>query len=285
VTAASDAGSLDLALVQLSIECGRPSANREEIARLLVNADLTPGTLVVLPELCTTGFPGHAPGGLDPGETPVERLYAHDLEFFRAIARRHRVGVLGGTMVPTDGRGANAAVLVSPDDGPARVYRKVHLMSQIGEAASFAAGREPVVAPVGPFRALLSVCYDLRFPELYRSTHGVGYDLITVQANWPMQRHAHWRSLLVARAIENQAWVVGVNRVGGYQSPFGPLRYLGASMVVGPRGDIVLEANDQPGVSRVRIDRDAVLSTRRQFNVLADRCVGPEASLPVEAAS
>ncbi len=110
------------------------------------------------------------------------------------------------------------------------------------------------------------VCYDLRFPEIFRRAAVQGATLLVVIANWPAPRVAHWRQLLIARAIENQAYVVGVNRAGSDPK----LVYPGSSLVIDPRGAIVAELDDRPGLLTATLDLAALEEYRRQFPALAD---------------
>jgi omega-amidase len=259
----------DILMVQCPILVDAPDRNRLMISELLGKDAVPAGSLIVLPELCTTGLPcagTNSPPVLDPA-----RVFEDDAAFYKGLAVGFKAFVLGATTEPCGTKRANASLLVSPEGKISLTYRKVHLMNQIGEDQQFAAGSSLGLAWVGSTRLLTTICYDLRFPELYRKGAEEGCEVITVQANWPAARQDHWDALLVARAIENQAWVVGVNRVGTHQSPFGPIQYRGGSLVVSPLGEIVARGGEGPEVVRARIGWAELETCRRQFEVLRDR--------------
>jgi predicted amidohydrolase len=161
----------------------------------------------------------------------------------------------------------NLSLLYAPDGSERAVYRKTHPFSYGGEDRLFEAGREIVTVDVEGWVVQPTVCYDLRFPELYRAGSGRGAHLILVQANWPEARQSHWRALLQARAIENQAFVAGVNCVGTQDA----LRYAGGSAVFSPKGEVVAQAGAEEGLVRAKIDLDACKQWRRHFPALRDR--------------
>ena len=270
MTPPSASAELQLVVVQSDIDASSPERSRERIEDMLGRVSVPAQSLVVLPELCSVGLAPLA-AGVDV-RTSAASLFEGDVAFFRKLSANLGAFVLGASVEPSALGRRNAAVLMDPRGELSCTYGKIHLMSQIGEGQAFTAGAGLLVVPIGCMRTLISVCYDLSFPELYRAGHeGGGYDLITVQANWPAPRHAHWEALLVARAIENQAWVLGVNRVGAQVMPFGSLSYRGGSLLVNPRGEVVARAGDGACVLSARVDLDAVRLARRQFDVLRDR--------------
>jgi predicted amidohydrolase len=170
------------------------------------------------------------------------------------------------TTLQADGRGRNEAVLVDPSGAETARYCKRHPFSLGQEPRHFVAGEAIVVSPVGPFQLAPSICYDLRFPEGYRRATCAGANLLAVIANWPEVRVAHWRALLVARAIENQAYVIGVNRVGSDPK----LRYTGQSLIVDPWGRLLADAQDSECAIGADLDLDALLEYRRTLPALGD---------------
>jgi predicted amidohydrolase len=245
---------------QFDIAWENPKANFARIRALLEEVKPGPGSLVVLPELCATGFSMNVAQIADPEGGVTE-------QFLAACARDWKVYVLGGAVVRgEDGWGRNQALAFSPESQLLARYSKMQPFTLGGESAHYRAGTAPVVfqwhnALVAPL-----ICYDLRFPEVFRAAVRLGAQVFTVIANWPVVRVQHWVTLLQARAIENQAWVVGVNRCGTDPKHI----YPGRSLVVNPHGEIVASAGDAPGVTAATIDIDAVTHWRRDFPALKD---------------
>lgn len=219
--------------------------------------------LVVLPEMFDTGFSFNLRATADTdGRT---------LAFLRDRARRWGVTLHGGrTVLGPDGRGRNRSTIVGPDGAILAEYDKLHPFT-LGppggtEADAFSPGTEVVTypwrTPEGELRVGCAICYDLRFPEVFRAGLARGAEMFVVPANWPTSRVAHWRTLLIARAIENQAFVLGVNRVGRDPTP---LEYPGASMAVDPQGTVLAEADDRECVRQVVIDPGEVRRWREKF--------------------
>jgi predicted amidohydrolase len=175
---------------------------------------------------------------------------------------------LGGSVAVRDAadtRPVNRFLLFGPD-GPVVHYDKRHLFGFAGEDRYMAAGDAVVTVPVAGVRVSPFVCYDLRFADDFWDV-GPTTDLFVVVANWPAERAAHFRALLVARAIENQAYVVGVNRVGDAHG----LAHDGGSVVVDPWGAVVVEAGDTDAMIVATIDTDTVARSRADFPTFADR--------------
>jgi predicted amidohydrolase len=255
--------------------------------------------MIVLPELFSTGYldgaalsgsaaSGRATPAGSLGPAALAGVAAADRAFLADLAIRTRCWVAGttveapreadkslaggqgdGTQSPLTGPGLyrNLSLLYAPDGSERAAYRKIHPFSYGGEDKLFEAGREIVTVDVEGWVAQPTICYDLRFPELYRAGSGRGTHLILVQANWPEARQAHWRALLQARAIENQAFVAGVNCCGDQDA----LRYAGGSAVYSPKGEPVAQAGAEEAVLRARLDLDACKQWRKHFPALRDR--------------
>jgi omega-amidase len=227
--------------LQLDIVWENPPANFEKIRRLL--ADVRPGTLVVLPEMCLTGFT--MADIEDTGESIAE--LSKGIKILAGIKCNHR----------------NEAVLFEDGRELAR-YAKMHPFKFAGETV--VPGTEPVVVDCGEFKLAPTVCYDLRFPELFRAGVKRGANLFAVIANWPAPRLDHWLTLLKARAIENQAYVIGVNRCGRDPN----VEYPGCSQIISPRGEALADAGEGEGVVRAELDLPALQAYRRDFPALDD---------------
>ncbi|MCX7049441.1 MAG: carbon-nitrogen family hydrolase [Candidatus Sumerlaeota bacterium] len=147
------------------------------------------------------------------------------------------------------------------------VYHKNHVFTYGGEHIAYSSGDEAPIFRVGKFAMGLFICYDLRFPEMFRAAVACGADLFVIPANWPNPRKDHWLTLLKARAIENQAYVIGVNRTGASPSH----SYFGASLVVSPRGEVLAQAGEGEELLLADIHPEEVTSWRNEFPALKDR--------------
>lgn len=250
-------------LLQLDLAWEDPATNLTRAAEAARRADPAPGDLIVLPEMFDTGFSMNAAASIDRGTT---------LDAMRQIAARYGVCVLGGrTVAGTDGRGRNVATAVGPDGAVLCEYTKCHPFTLGGEHLAFDAGDGPRLFSWGGLTIAPIICYDLRFPELFRRAMRMGAEAFVVIACWPSARHAHWRTLLPARAVENQAYVLGCNRSG--KDP--KLEYMGGSMAVGPTGETLVESFEPNAVIRVPLDPAAVRRWREKFPAWKDhRLIG-----------
>lgn len=249
-------------LVQLDILWEDKPGNRAKVASLLDRADPAPSDLVILPEMFDTGFSFH-----------VERTADTDgatLEFLKDQARSRSVYLHGSRTAINHGRAMNLTSVIDPNGTILCEYEKIHPFG-LGapgerEADHFPGGSEVVCSTWNALRVCPAICYDLRFPELFRKGLLAGAEMFVVPANWPAARAAHYRALLIARAIENQAFVIGVNRVG--RDP--KLAYAGQSVVVSPMGEILGEMDDREGVLGVEIDPTLVREWRARFPAWRD---------------
>jgi predicted amidohydrolase len=183
-----------------------------------------------------------------------------------AIAARHDVWLLAGLAARDDGGTFNAAALFSPAGALAGAYRKQRLFAYGGEHASYAPGTSPFVFDVEGVRVAPFVCYDLRFPELFRAV-ARDVDAIVLIANWPAARRAHWDALVKARSIENLCYVVAVNRTG----TGGKLEYDGGSVAYDPWGELVASsAAARDEVATVDVDPERVRGIRGRYPFLED---------------
>ncbi len=251
---------MTLAGLQTDIAWEDRQANFSRIEAMLAESPPLPaGSLLVLPELSTSGFTMNTAASVEPRDGESAR-------FFSELARRHRSYVLAGIAAPGDtpNLGANEAVCFDPDGVEVARYRKRHPFPLANEAEHYPAGNRAVVFEIGGWKVAPLICYDLRFPESFREAAALGAELFVVIANWPVARVDHWTTLLRARAIENLAYVVGMNRSGS--DPFLP--YPGASLVVGPKGEILAEAGADPGILRAELDLEALRQWRRDFPAL-----------------
>jgi predicted amidohydrolase len=246
-----------VAVVQYDIVWEDKTANHALVERLLDDADLEAGTFVLLPELGDTGF-----------SFDLERIVDDEsLAWGRGLAARLGCWLqVGHARYGPRRRGRNCATIIAPDGTDLVTYEKIHPFSYGREAEFYDGGDRIVIRRCSDAAVSPLICYDLRFPELWRHAALAGAEVFTIGASWPAARHEHWRSLLPARAIENQAFVVAVNRTG--RDPH--LAYEGGSMIISPMGEKLAEAGPEPVVLQARLDLDALRTWRREFPTLAD---------------
>ncbi|MBP6602285.1 MAG: carbon-nitrogen family hydrolase [Verrucomicrobiales bacterium] len=225
-------------------------------ASAAASSDIGVASLLVFPELSTCGF------SMNPGRT-AEPKEGESFQFFSQLAKKHQSYVIAGLAVESDkpGLGANEAVCFAPAGEEIARYRKMHPFPLVEEEKHYPAGSAPVVFPIGEWTVSTLICYDLRFPEPFRRATAMGAELFVVIANWPIAREDHWLTLLRARAIENQAYVVGVNRSGTDPT----LTYPGSSLIVGPKGETIAHAGREPGLITADLNREELLQWRRDF--------------------
>jgi predicted amidohydrolase len=222
--------------VQFDIVWENPPANHDKVRSLV--RDLPAGGLIVLPEMFATGFSFQAP----PGRP----------EFLPELARHTGCHVVGGLVTGT----RNEAVAFDPTGRELARYAKLHPFLPGGEP--YTAGTHPVTFACGEFTVAPFICFDLRFPEDFRTVRA---ELYLVIANWPHVREDHWLTLLRARAIENQAYVVGVNRIGRDPNHV----YGGRSQIIGPRGEVLADAGNAERLLSADISPTVVRAYRDEF--------------------
>jgi predicted amidohydrolase len=262
----SSSMALRVAAIQTDIVWEQPSANFERLAVKLRTAATAGAQLLVLPEMYSYGFSMATERIAEPPDGP-------SVAFLREQAVSLGVWVCG--TVPERGaahpggddsaRPSNTFVLAQPD-GKLHRYRKRHPFSFAKEHEHYLAGDELVTVEIEGLRTSLFVCYDLRFADDFWEV-ATSTDLYLVVANWPQRRREHWQTLLRARAIENQAWVVGVNRVG----EGGDQVYSGDSTIIDPWGEVIATASRDETTLFADIDAERVADARSKFPVLADR--------------
>ncbi|MCA1963915.1 MAG: carbon-nitrogen family hydrolase [Prosthecobacter sp.] len=253
--------TLPIHAIQLDSVWEDKAASFAKVRALLAASPPPQGALVVLPEMFATGFSCAVEATAEPehGETEF---------FLKALARDHRCCVVGGLVVrqAQGARALNQALAVGPDGEILARYTKRRPFSLGGESAVHERGHAPVVFEWGGFRLGLLVCYDLRFPELARDLVRLGAEVIVCIAAWPVKRFLHWMTLLQARAIENQAYVIGVNRTGSEPA----YSYNGRSLVVDPQGVIIADAGEREQVLCSTLEHAIVSEWRAQFPALRD---------------
>jgi len=248
---------LNVAMVQAEILWRDVPGNLARFEGSLEQVGVT--DMIILPEMFTSGF---SMQGKEETAAAYERIKA----WMERMAMRKNALVIGSTVYGEGGLYYNRLLGAYPNGGCA-VYDKRHCFTMGEERAHFTPGRKREIFTFKGIRIAPFVCYDLRFPVWSRNTDG--YDLAVYVANWPETRRDPWQILLKARAVENQAYVVGVNRVGRDGNG---LDYSGDSMAVSPRGEVLAACTaGQPEICRVNLDMQALETFRKKFPVLADR--------------
>jgi omega-amidase len=242
--------NLRVTLIQCELAWEKPEDNRQQIGDI-INALDEATDLILLPEMFTTGFSMNA---LENAELP-----GGDTEqWLQELAGRHDCAITGSIAVQADNGVYNRMLFVTPEG--VQFYDKRHLFRMAGEHKRYLSGEDRVIVVWRGWRILLQVCYDLRFPVFSRNRDD--YDLALYVANWPALRRHHWRQLLLARAIENLACVVGVNRIG---SDARGLDYSGDSVAIGADGAVLQDMANESGAARIILSGAALQSYREGF--------------------
>jgi omega-amidase len=245
---------------QLNIAWENKPENFRRVRSLLDKRRIVPESLIVLPEMFATGFSMNAANIAEPKNGPTT-------SFLRRLARNHRSYVLGGFVRQGPGRKMfNEAVCLASSGKCIARYAKLHPFNPGGESKHYSAGNHVTVFRWADLRVAVFICYDLRFPEVFREAVQRGAQVMVVIANWPDRRHSHWLVLLRARAIENQAYVIGVNRCGSDPK----LGYRGGSVVIDPHGNTIASAGLKESIASAKLDPEDLRQWRSEFPALKD---------------
>lgn len=242
--------NLTVTLIQCELAWEAPADNRRHLETRFASLE-EPGDLLVLPEMFTTGFSMNALANAEPPGGTTEA-------WLRQWARQLDCAITGSIAVREGDAVYNRMLFATPET--LHYYDKRHLFRMAGEHQRYAAGARRVIVPWRGWRINLQVCYDLRFPVFSRNRGD--YDLMLFVANWPAVRRQHWRALLAARAIENQACVVGVNRIGQDAKGW---EYAGDSLAFNAEGQLLADLQNENGTVSVVLDGADLLSYREKF--------------------
>ncbi len=243
-------------LLQTDLIWENPEANRNSIAHQLSTISQT--DLIVLPEMFTTGFT------MNP-KPFAEKMDGETVSWIQNLAAKYKCAIVGSVIIQ-EGEFYYNRMLFITKDGDVQYYNKRHLFTLAGEEKTYTKGEERVIVKYNGWRILLQICYDLRFPVFSRNNDD--YDVAIYVANWPQSRIHAWKTLLQARAIENMAYVVGVNRIGIDGNNH---EYSGDSCVIDPLGKQIMECKDLKGEFVSELDKTILVETRSKFNFLNDR--------------
>jgi predicted amidohydrolase len=256
--------TLKAAAIQFDIQRGDLESNLATVKRRIHRQSRKGVKLMVLPEMWSVGFANRRLPELAKTTPRV-------LNEVRELASTLGVTVIGSLPEKRGSRIYNTAYAADADGSIVGTYRKVHLFSLTGEDKHFQRGRKAVIAQTSLGPIGLTICYDLRFPELFRALTLAGASIITVVAQWPAQRKMHWDLLLRTRALENQLFVIGVNRCGTDKD----MSYGGHSRIVSPYGKVLARAGKAPSSPSATIDFGAIKKVRTHIPCLKERV--PEA--------
>jgi predicted amidohydrolase len=252
---------INISLAQMQITPGDTRRNTAMMERLTQEAARRKSHLVVFPELWSTGY------ALEGAKEYASSLNSGTFAHVSEVATENKISVIGSIMEKRGIEVANSAAFMAPNGRIMGVYRKIHLFGLMEEEKYLAPGSSPLVMDLPWGRTAIAICYDLRFPELFRRYALEGALMVIIPAEWPLERIEHWRILLQARAIENQCYIVACNTAG----EAGGVVYGGHSMIVDPWGKIIVEASDEPILITAEIEMDRVDEVRARIPALDDR--------------
>jgi len=248
---------MKIGLVQYDPVWEDKKKNQEKILNLV--KEISNVDLLIFPEMTLTGFTMNS-------EQFAEGLQGESFRFFAELASKLTTNIFAGIIEKGKSRNFNTLIHITPQKKLVKLYRKIHPFSYSDEHIHFQAGANPAVTKIKKWQIGLSICYDLRFPELYRKYGKKKTQLIVNIANWPDTRIEHWRTLLKARAIENQCYVAGVNRIG--KDP--KLNYPGFSSVFDPMGKEIAAVEGEEKIIIVELNKDYVKEIREKLPFLND---------------
>jgi predicted amidohydrolase len=251
---------LTVSLAQMNIALGDMKKNVQTAEALIAEAAKRGSQIVVLPELWATGY------ALDKRDLSSE-LNVGIFAQVASLATQHRICIVGSLLERRGLQASNSATFFTPAGKMLGVYRKLHLFKLMDEHRFLQAGSAPLLMDIPWGGTGLAICYDLRFPELFRRYGAQGAKMVIVPAEWPLERIEHWRALLIARAIENQCFMVATNAAG----QTGGTTFGGHSMIVDPWGRVVIEIGEAPGLATAEIDLTFVEVVRGRIPVWEDR--------------
>jgi omega-amidase len=257
--------NLIVSIIQTSLHWQQRAANLNHFEKLIAQIDKS--DLIVLPEMYTSGFTMEASQVADEAEGEI-------LHWMQSMAFKKQAVITGSVVIKEEGKFYNRLLWVNPD-GSFEHYNKKHLFRMANENEHYAEGLTRLISKLNNWRICPLVCYDLRFPAWSRNVNWSQkferkhqYEVLIYVANWPERRNYAWKSLLVARAIENQCYVIGVNRIG---LDGNNINYSGDSMIINPLGEIIskTKANEE-SVETVSLNLKELLDYRLAFPAIND---------------
>lgn len=255
---------MNIALIQMDVQIGEPDVNFQKAEACLEEAIRQQPDLIILPEMWNTGY------ALEQADELADADGERTKQLFSSFARKHQVYLIAGSVLNkrTEDENITNTMYVFNRQGELLLdYDKIHLFRLMDEHNYLTAGDQLGLFDYGEdVKIGAMICYDLRFPQLSRTLVNKGAKVLVNTAQWPSARVDHWRSLLIARAIENQSFVIAVNRTGTSRDTEFPL-----PMVIDPLGRILLETNDEEDIYYANIDLQLVDEVRQQIPVMTDQ--------------
>jgi omega-amidase len=255
---------LNVSLIQMDIALGEPDLNYKRLSEMLDKAikAVPKPDVIVFPEMWNTGY----------ALEQIQQLADEDGErtklFISNFCQAHQVHIIAGSIAERKGGEVRNTVYVFNRQGELTAdYSKIHLFRLMEEEKFLTSGDQIGSLAIEDIQAGVMICYDIRFPELARSLALDGAQILFVPAEWPHPRLHHWRTLLMARAIENQMYVVACNRVG----ISGKTEFFGHSMIIDPWGEIIAEGGDQEDIISASLQMSDVENVRNRIPVFEDR--------------
>jgi predicted amidohydrolase len=256
-----ETNQLKIAATQMASVPGDFLKNREIISKFVEKASLQRADIIITPELSNVGY----------DLTILRNIgynFQEEAKYYGKLASDYNITLLAGLLEETDGKLFNSLFVFSPQSEITTVYRKINLFPLSKESEVFQHGTGPIAITVGDFKIGLSICYDIRFPELFRAYVEENCDALIVSSAFPFPRLEHWQTLLKAHAILNQSWVIASNRVGkDVGAPF-----LGHSCFIDPWGQVTSTFTDKEEDILVdTIDLARVNEVRKKICAFSDR--------------
>ncbi|AYV65832.1 MULTISPECIES: carbon-nitrogen family hydrolase [Niallia] len=250
-----------ISLIQMDIAFGRPEENFKQVEKKIAackdNSDI-----IVLPELWSTGY------DLTRLAAIADKQAQNTISFLSKLASKYNVHIIGGSIANNKEKGVyNTLIVINKSGDVVHTYDKLHLFQLMDEHLYLKSGTSNGLFSLEDRNFASMICYDIRFPEWIRAHTTKGAEAIFVVAEWPKPRLAHWRSLLIARAIENQCYVIACNRVGNDPNNI----FAGHSMIIDPWGEIIAEAGEKEEILTAAINLDKVTEVRKTIPIFADR--------------
>ncbi len=246
--------------IQTNTHWENKEENKKLINKILLKTNVPENSLLIFPEMTLTGFTMDC-------KKFAEREDGGSFEYFSGLSAFYRCHIIAGIILTDGNKYFNSLVHFETTGRIAAIYNKMHLFSLAGEDNYYNSGNSTVTTSVNGIKTGLTICYDLRFPELYRKYSEEGAELIVNSANWPVQRVGQWSALLKARAIENQCIVAGVNRIGLDPNA----EYNGQSALINPLGEAIYKSAESSIPSLIDVDISEVERVRNKLPFLKDR--------------
>lgn len=256
----ADIQSLTVTLIQTDLFWEDRRANLEMFEKKIRSISV-PAEVVILPEMFSTGFSMNS-------ESLAETMQGETINWMKRLSASQKVVIAGSVIIKENGHYFNRLIWMLPN-GETGSYDKRHLFGYAGEHEHFSQGGRKLIASLNGWKINLQICYDLRFPVWSRQPPEAEkqYDLLINVANWPDKRRNAWKSLLTARAIENQVYAIGVNRTGTDGNGH---HYAGDSMIVDPLGETIYHKENDEDIFTCTLKKESLISARQKFPFLKD---------------